>query len=381
MGIAAIVRGRVFALFLAVLLGVYSACALGVVALVPTPLLPLFSALHAIVFVTYGALAWPRMRPLWVRLLVSWPGAFFSAGTLFALPWALLVAFGLHPAGVFVPYLLAAIGLWQSLNARRDDVHLVLTGEERDQTLVRPEPRGAHRDERPLRLVQISDPHLGPFMSVERLAGFCARAVAAEPDLILLTGDFLTMESHSDTTLLTRALAPLQALPGRVFACLGNHDHEAPEHVTRALAANGIRLLVDEACDVETPAGAVQILGFNFVYRKRATHLARVCSAHPRTPNALRLLLLHDPGAFRHLPAGEGDLVLSGHTHGGQVGLVSLGLSWTFLRMFGIRLPDHGYWSRGRDRMYVHRGTGHYGFPLRVGVPAEDGVISVHRVQ
>ena len=93
-----------------------------------------------------------------------------------------------------------------------------------------------------------------------------------------------------------------------------------------------------------------------------------------------RIILLHDPGAFRHLPEGEGDLVLSGHTHGGQVGLLSLGLSWTFLRLFGLKLPDHGFWARGRDRLYVHRGTGHYGFPLRLGVPSEESVVSIHRV-
>ena len=86
---------------------------------------------------------------------------------------------------------------------------------------------------------------------------------------------------------------------------------------------------------------------------------------------------LHDPGAFIHLPEGEADLVLSGHTHGGQVGLVSLGLPYTMMRAF-VKMPDHGLWARGTDRLYVHRGTGHYGFPLRLGVPAEESVLSVH---
>jgi len=69
--------------------------------------------------------------------------------------------------------------------------------------------------------------------------------------------------------------------------------------------------------------------------------------------------------------------VLSGHTHGGQVGLVSLGLPWTMMRVF-MNAPDHGFWARGSDRLYVHRGTGHYGFPLRLGVPAEESVLFVH---
>jgi hypothetical protein len=64
----------------------------------------------------------------------------------------------------------------------------------------------------------------------------------------------------------------------------------------------------------------------DFVWRERKSHLAKVCAEHPRVPGAFRLVLLHDPSAFIHLPEGEADLVLSGHTHGGQVGLVSLGL-------------------------------------------------------
>jgi predicted MPP superfamily phosphohydrolase len=187
------------------------------------------------------------------------------------------------------------------------------------------------------------------------------------------------MESQSDPELLRRALEPLSAMRGRVFACHGNHDLEAPETVRHALAANGIRLLVDEAEIVETEAGRVHVVGMEFVWRDREAHLRSVCRAHPRVPGTTRLVLLHDPGAFKHLPEGEADLVLSGHTHGGQVGLLSLGLSWTFLRVFGVTIPDHGFWARGRDRMYVHRGTGHYGFPLRIGVPSEESVLRVHR--
>jgi predicted MPP superfamily phosphohydrolase len=80
--------------------------------------------------------------------------------------------------------------------------------------------------------------------------------------------------------------------------------------------------------------------------------------------------------AFISVPEGEADLTLSGHTHGGQVGLVAFGLDWTVVSgLFG--LPDHGLWARGRDRMMIHRGTGHYGFPLRLGVPAEESLLRV----
>jgi predicted MPP superfamily phosphohydrolase len=338
--------------------------------------LPVFLYLHATVFVHSLSLIRPRMRSLPYRALISVPASFFGAGTLLALPWALLAAFGIDAPAVFLPYLAAGIGVVQSLWAREETRDIVVADREVVPALTRHEP-GSARVTRPLRLVQITDPHLGPFMSVERLAGICQRAVDKSPDLIVLTGDFLTMESQADPELLARALAPLGQLPGRVFACFGNHDHEAPLIVRRALANNGVQLLLDHACSVDTDAGRVQLVGMVFVWRDRKQHLARVCAAHPREPGALRIVLLHDPGAFVHLPEGEADLVLSGHTHGGQVGLVSVGLPDTLTRAF-VKMPDHGLWARGTDRLYVHRGTGHYGFPLRLGVPSEESVLTVH---
>ncbi len=376
-GCALAMRGRQFAMFVGILVGVYGLLALSMVPAY-APLQWVFAAFHVTVYVNYAMLARPRMRSLPYRLLITWPSSIMTAGTLLALPWGVAVAFGFHPWAPWLPYVLGVIGIAQSFTTRREEVDLVVAGPTGPRTeVLAPHPHGEHRQQRPLRIVQITDPHLGPFMSVARLHAIASRAVATQPDLILLTGDFLTMESHSDPDLLRDAMAPFAALPGRVFACYGNHDHEAPEVVARAMKENGITLLVDDAIDVETEAGPVQIVGSDFVWRDRAAHLAGLHAKQPRKPDALRVVLLHDPAAFRHLPDGAGDLVLSGHTHGGQVGLVSLGLQWTFLRMF--RTPDHGFWARGTNRMYVHRGTGHYGFPIRLGVPAEEGVLQVHR--
>jgi predicted MPP superfamily phosphohydrolase len=271
---------------------------------------------------------------------------------------------------------MALIGLVQSLTTRIEEVDITVA----DRIAVaglRRHHVGHGQVARPLRIVQITDPHLGPFMSEARLNRIAQRAVAQNPDLVLLTGDFLTMESQADARVLSRALAPLSQLRGRVFACFGNHDHEAPRTVREALAAVGARLLVDEAVLLETDAGSVQIVGFDFSYQLRSERMQSCCEAYPRVPGALRIALLHDPGAFRQLPEGEADLVVSGHTHGGQVGLLSLGLPWTMLRLFA-KIPDHGFWARGTDRLYVHRGTGHYGFPLRLGVPAEESLLRVH---
>ena len=337
---------------------------------------PLFVYGHAAVFVQSLALIRPRMRGLAYRALISIPGAFFGAGTLLALPWVLCAAFGVQLPGVWLPYVLALLGVLQSLHSREEHVHVVVADGHSVPDLRR-QSTGAAPADGALTIVQISDPHLGPFMSVARLSRICMRAVEQQPDLVLLTGDFLTMESQGDPHLLAAALAPLSGLPGRCFACFGNHDHEAPKTVRDALSAAGVTLLIDDSREVITRAGPVQIVGMDFTWRDRESHLAQVCAEHPRRPGHLRIVLLHDPGAFRHLPDGEADLALSGHTHGGQVGLLSLGLNWTLMRVF-VKVPDHGFWARGHDRLYVHRGTGHYGFPLRLGVPAEESVLFVH---
>lgn len=367
-------RSRQFAVFALALVGVQA-----LVTVTLAPALPIHAALlfwvQAAVVVHVSLLTRSSLRPMPYRLLVSGPALFWTAGAFLAIPWAVAAGFGWDAPFVWLPWAVAAVGVVESMWTPRRDVDISLDGV--DHGALAPHVSPADRVERPLRIVQISDPHLGPFMSVARLRRIAARAALDDPDLVLLTGDFLTMESQGTPGALAAAFEPLRALEGRVFACHGNHDHEAPEMVARELAEVGVRLLVDEEACVETPAGPVQILGIDFRWRGRQAHHGGVAARFPRRPGHLRLVLLHDPGALTALPEGEGDLVLSGHTHGGQVGLVSLGLAWTFVRQF-TRIPDHGLWARGRDRLYVHRGTGHYGFPLRVGVPAEEGVIRVH---
>src|SRR5580700_507724 len=92
---AALLRGRLFAISAGILVGIYSLVALGMAPLFP--ILPAFTALHALVYVNFAALSRPSMRPPVYRWLVSWPASFFMAGTLFALPWALARASGFHP--------------------------------------------------------------------------------------------------------------------------------------------------------------------------------------------------------------------------------------------------------------------------------------------
>jgi len=375
-GAARVVRGPFYARFAGVILFIHSTVTVSLFPLFADAW-PVVAYLQATVFAHFLSLVWARSRSLAWRVLVSIPACFFAAGSILALPWAVIAAVGFEPWVPWLPYALAGVGVVQSLWTREEEIDVLLDGSIVEIDGVRRHPRGKPNGVRPLRIVQLSDPHIGPFMSSERLARICRRAVERDPDLILLTGDFLTMESQADPSLLVRALAPLRPAAGRTFACFGNHDHEAPELVRHALESAGVKLLVDEEAVVETPAGPVQILGMDFAWRARRDRMAALCERFPRRADHLRVVLLHDPGAFRHLPEGHGDIVFSGHTHGGQVGLVSLGLSWTFLSGLSS-MPDHGLWARGRDRLYVHRGTGHYGFPLRLGVPAERSLVNLY---
>jgi len=335
-----------------------------------------------------------RMRPTAFRTLVSIPGMTTVAAGALAGAWLLvmlpirgaLLALGFEPllhtlAWVdLVPFAIAAASVATSVRISEEVVRIPL-GEDGPADLTRqPVSRARRRairspDASSLRIVQIADPHLGPWQSVEQLRRRIDSLLARNPDLVLLTGDFLTMEGAGTPGALARSLEPLAGLRGRCFAVFGNHDHESPAEVRAALAQNGVALLVDDEVVVDTRIGPVQILGAEYVGRGRRRQLERLFARFPRRPNHLRLLLLHDPSAFRHVPRGATDLTLSGHTHGGQVGLLSLGIDWTVLKRSGF--PDHGLFARGTDRLYVHRGNGFYGFPLRIGVPGEASLLEV----
>jgi predicted MPP superfamily phosphohydrolase len=377
--------------FVAVLLGVLGLIWWGLSAQLQPVGGWLFLIFETLVAFNFVRLVNARLRSVAYRALLTIPAQWFMASTVLALPFAVSAAVG-HPSdGFIVAYLLGAFGVIQSLTAIPETLDLRL--DRRDRGPLKPVPRKAlqrpKRDiehagrsvrppDRALRIAQITDPHLGPFMSAEQLAAVCQRVVDREPDLVFITGDLLTMESHDSPDAVANAFSPLKALEGRVFACHGNHDHEDRATVREGLERNGVRLLVDEWARVDTPIGPVDVIGAEYHWKERTKRLHALFEGR-EDDGTPRILMLHNPNHLKHLPEGETDLILAGHTHGGQVGLLSLGSDWTFVRGF-TSIPDHGLWTRGRDRLYVHRGTGHYGFPLRIGVPREESLLRVRFV-
>lgn len=398
-------RGRSYAIFAAVLVAISFPGALGLAARSAAQLPESLRWAVGWAFVYgmcttglhFASLVQARLRPRAFRWGVSLPGMAFLALGALAGPWLLLTEplrlgsawLGLSglAAGVawlqLLPLPLIASSVATSLGVRREIVRIVLDRQVySERSRIRVE-RHRHRrrlpppPERPLRVVQIADPHLGPWQPIHRLKGRIEELLAHQPDLVLITGDLLTMEGNATPGALTEALAPLQAARGRCYAIFGNHDHEAPEEVRAALEACGAQLLMDQEAVALTPAGPVQLLGADWAREKRAERLVALAERFPRREGHLRLWLVHDPQGFADLPDGDADLMLSGHTHGGQLGLVSFGLDWTVLSR--SRWPDHGFFGLGRNRLYVHRGTGFYGFPLRIGVPGEASLLEVMR--
>ena len=399
---AAMVRGRLYATFSAVLLTFALPAALllharlrvWVPEALATPIDVAFAYSIAAAGIQFAHLVRARMRGSLFRWAVSVPGQTFIAAGMLAGPWLLLLlpfrlafdAFGwttmltIWTGLEALPIVVSLASILTSVSARPETVRFALSTQGPERMSRVPVER-IHGDapappvNRPLRIVQLTDTHLGPWQSVSRLRRRVEDLVGRDPDLVALTGDFLTMESMGSPGCLEAALAPLAPIAERCVAIFGNHDHEAPDHVIAAMSTLGIRLLIDDEAAFETPVGPVQVVGADFVGRGHREHLGDLLARHPRRAGHLRLLLLHDPVGFHALPDDDVDLVLSGHTHGGQVGLVSLCLDWTVLSR--SRWPDQGLFARGGSRLYVHRGTGFYGFPLRVGVPPEHSVLEI----
>ena len=337
-----------------------------------------------------------RLRHGVFRLFVSIPGqAFLAMGALSGV-WLLALfpiraaLWGLGAEGPLevlrwldpIPPIVALISIFTSLRPVRELVRVQLSHDGPDEVSRVPVERyrrlrrPAALERRPLRVVQITDPHLGPWQPIAKLRRHVAELMRHDPDLVLLTGDFMTMESSGTPGALAEALEPLAAVGDRCYAVFGNHDHDSGDEVRSALKQHGVRLLVDEEAVAATPVGPVQIIGADYVGgERRQEHIEQLLRAFPRRDDHLRLLLLHDPLGFQFVPKGAADLTLSGHTHGGQLGLVSFGLDWTVLTR--SRWPDHGLFGHGPNRLYVHRGTGFYGFPLRVGVPGEASLLEL----
>ena len=247
-----------------------------------------------------------------------------------------------------------AVSLWGCLWTARRHNHL--------QRIALPIPGlGA-----PLRIVHLSDLHASPVMTGPQLDAIVRIVNAQKPDLVLITGDLLMPFSEAHHPYLTAALGRLAA---PTCCCPGNHDLPVLEALVAELEVVGCPMLVDEARRLVLRGQAVEVVGLQFHWRDPGARHAALLARNPRPAESLSIGLIHDPRSFGGLPEGRLDLVLSGHTHGGQVGTDMFGWPGSVLGLLG--LYDQGLFRRGSSILYVHRGNWHTGLPPRMGVGGE----------
>ena len=230
------------------------------------------------------------------------------------------------------------------------------------------------------RIAQLSDIHIGPFMPGEQIRKFADIANSLRPDLIALTGDFVTFDPRTGRDVVL-ALSGLRA-PFGVFGCLGNHDAWA--RVEDSLAALfrlvGFRMLRGEAVPIRAGGEWFQLIGVDFQSRHRFGPSPGV----PRllgniegliAPDRANILLSHNPDTFdRAAELGIG-LSLAGHTHGGQLALEFISPELAPSRLVTPYVA--GWFRKPGGQLYVNRGIGTIGVPMRVGAPPE---ITVYRL-
>jgi predicted MPP superfamily phosphohydrolase len=211
-------------------------------------------------------------------------------------------------------------------------------------------------------IVQLSDVHLGVIVDGGRLERIVAIVNDLQPDLTVITGDL--MDENADRLVaLSDSLRRLQS-PAGVWAITGNHEYYAgADKIIRHAAEIGIRFLQDEKTTL--PNGLV-LCGMNDPTAQRfggpAVRLEDVLGETART--APTVLFHHQPTVFARAAALGVDLMLSGHTHYGQI--------WPMAYISRRIYPhQHGLYVNGASRLYVSAGTGTWGPPMRLGARPE----------
>ncbi len=216
-----------------------------------------------------------------------------------------------------------------------------------------------------LTISMISDIHSGMYMLEEDMLKYTEAVNNLGADMIFIPGDFVTSKD-SEILPLTKALAGLKSKYG-TYTCLGNHDFFAnPDYITERVRGSGMKVLRNETDELEINGARLMISG---VDDGRHANFSKV--AYEATSlNTTRILLCHKPYFFERAVAGRFDLMVSGHTHGGQIVLVDLlGVKITPAALASPYIS--GRYKMGDSLMYVSRGIGTVGLPIRVNCPPE----------
>jgi len=214
------------------------------------------------------------------------------------------------------------------------------------------------------RIAQLTDIHFGVFLPEGLLRQAVQMVNELEPDIVALTGDFVTY-SRAYIDPVAEILASIESKKG-IYAVLGNHDFRVgADEVADALKSRGIEVLRNRHVKIRRHGEPLYVAGIDDWYYR--PDLGRALRGIPR--NAPAVLLSHNPAIIRAAARANVPLVLSGHTHGGQVNLPLIGNIWG-------RSPEQlkykvGWARLGPTQIYVSRGIGTIVLPVRFRCPAE----------
>ena len=225
---------------------------------------------------------------------------------------------------------------------------------------------------RSLRLVQLSDIHLGFAMPRTRLRRYMEQIGAVHPDLLVLTGDLLnrSMDGLEDGV---RELARIQP-PYGTFVSLGNHEHwfGQPAAVTRVCMQHGLQVLTNQRHVLATRDGPLVLAGIDDLGAGRVDLAAAVADRPAACPT---ILLSHRPEIFPQAAQATVELTLAGHWHGGQIRLPIPG---GYLSVAHLQTPyPEGLYRRAQSLLYVNRGLGTSILPIRLNAPPEITVLTL----
>jgi predicted MPP superfamily phosphohydrolase len=216
-----------------------------------------------------------------------------------------------------------------------------------------------------LRIGLITDVHHSDSVPADHVARAVEMLRQSRTDLIVLGGDYVSFLEREFMAPVAELLAPLANAPFGSFAVLGNHDDD--REMPAALEQKGFTVLRDERTRVTIKGEPLEIAGLRF-WTRRPSELARVLNGTSGTT----LLLAHDPRRLVEAAAFDVQLVLSGHTHGGQVLLPGVGA------IAGRKFPVlSGSGREGNATVYVSRGVGTVYVPVRINCPPEVSVLTL----
>lgn len=223
------------------------------------------------------------------------------------------------------------------------------------------------------RITQLTDIHHSRILGIDQVSRVVELAQGTRPDMFVLTGDYTTSFRRFIEPC-AEALAPLSA-PEGVWAVLGNHDHYTdPELTTRALQRRHIAVLNNAHTTLRRGPDSLQLSGIDDWTWNAVDWTRAFAGLQPATPT---ILLSHQPSVLDLNQTQNVSLILSGHTHGGQVWLPFVGAPARFAT--SDLKYERGLFRRGETQLYVSSGTGVIGLPVRFGVRPEIAVLRLKR--